>query len=117
MIKGRNRTRVAKGVDFRHQPLRGLFKFCAQFGVGNDADGAGESRHIKGFARGDLCDRARFDFFPERRRDRMLHVVIEHEIAMDFVGHQYQIMFRAKLGDLDQFITRPHAAYGIVRAA
>ena len=71
---------------------------------------------VKGFARRGADDAVLLRLFAERSENGV-RMAGEGEVCVDFVGDHHHAAAQADFIDRFQFLPRPHAAYGIMRAA
>ena len=113
MAQGHLATGVAEGVDLGDESARGVLEGAAGGRVGNDEKRAGQAGEIESFARREHGDGFRSGEFESADVRR----VVEHEVAMDFVGDEDEAVLLAEVREPRDGGLGENASDRIVRVA
>ena len=98
------------------RPLRAS-EARAQAGVGDDRESAGQAGDIEGLARGHQGDGAGGEILAHRGEDDMLRGWVEHEVAVNLVGADGELMLAHERGEAVELPAVEDARERVVRIA
>ena len=107
----------AEHVLVERQALDHAAEARAQAGVGDDREAAGEAGDVEGLARGHQGDRAGGEVLAERREDDVLRLRVQHEVAMDLVRADGELMLAHEGGEAVELPAVEDARERVVRIA